>query len=90
VLSYSKPNGFVASYDPKTKEVNILKDNLVFANGVQVDEEEKFLVVSDLGRMRLLKVIIKLAIKTLIMLSKGSPRRKKSGSLCQTYSRLHR
>ena len=42
-------------YDPVTDEVTVLARNLSFANGIGVDQEEKYLVVAETFRLALIK-----------------------------------
>lgn len=58
VLSH-EAGGRLFKYDPRTKDVALVKDGLVFANGVALSRNEDFLVVSDMGRYRLLKLALR-------------------------------
>ena len=55
LLSTGSPNGRVLRLDPETKESTLLLDGLVFANGVALSKDEDFLIVSDLGKLKLWK-----------------------------------
>lgn len=50
-----RPNGRLLAYDPKTKSVSLLMDNLYFANGVAVGPEDEFVLVVETGAYRVLK-----------------------------------
>jgi len=67
MLSYSSPSGQVLVYDPKTKSVEQLLNNLVFANGIVLSDDETSVLVSDLGRMRILRVINMQQLKTKLL-----------------------
>lgn len=46
-------------YDAKTKQNTVLIDNLIFANGVQLADDESFVLVNDLNRNRILRYYLK-------------------------------
>lgn len=48
-------NGFIAEHDPATGETRIIIDDLNFANGVAVSEDDQFLLVAETGSYRILK-----------------------------------
>ena len=43
----AKPHGQLLKYDPLLNETSILLDNLAFANGVALSQDEDFLVVCE-------------------------------------------
>mmetsp|Transcript_6871 Transcript_6871/g.7496 ORF Transcript_6871/g.7496 Transcript_6871/m.7496 type:complete len:412 (+) Transcript_6871:66-1301(+) len=47
--------GRLLRYDPSTDKVDILAENIWFANGIAVDKEEKFVMVSESSMARILK-----------------------------------
>ncbi len=49
----------LSRYDPKTKKSEVLLDNLVFANGITLSPREDFLLVNEIGKMRILKVSLR-------------------------------
>jgi len=50
-----RPNGRVLSYNPRTKETRLLVDQLYFANGVALDPEQRFLLICETGKYRVLR-----------------------------------
>ncbi len=54
-LMRSKRTGRLLRYDPVTDKVDILASNIWFANGVAVDEDETFVMISETSMGRLLK-----------------------------------
>lgn len=52
------PSGRLIKFDRKTKKTTVLLDRLYFANGVALSPNEDFVVVSELGRNRLIKYYI--------------------------------
>lgn len=50
-----RASGRLLEYDPTTNEVKVLMSNLRFANGVGVDKDEKYIVISETCRGRVLK-----------------------------------
>ena len=46
-------------YDPKTKMSETLLDDLYFANGIALSDNEDYLLVNDLARARVLKYHLK-------------------------------
>jgi len=51
----SKKSGRLLQYDPSTNKITILASNIWFANGVAVNANESFLMVSESSMMRILK-----------------------------------
>ncbi|XP_002277770.1 protein STRICTOSIDINE SYNTHASE-LIKE 4 [Vitis vinifera] len=51
----AKPHGQLLKYDPLLNETSILLDNLAFANGVALSQDEDFLVVCETWKFRCLK-----------------------------------
>jgi len=47
-----RPHGRLLSYDPKTKQTAVLMDDLCFANGVALSEDEDFLLLNETYRYR--------------------------------------
>lgn len=43
-------------YDPKTKKSTVLMKNLHFANGVQLSNDESFVLVSETAKSRVLRL----------------------------------
>ena len=54
-LAYPKSS----RYDPKTKMSETLLDDLYFANGIALSDNEDYLLVNDLARARVLKYHLK-------------------------------
>ena len=50
---------FIYRYDPKTKQSETLLDDLYFANGIALSDNEDYLLVNDLARGRILKYHLK-------------------------------
>ncbi|PPD98125.1 hypothetical protein GOBAR_DD04867 [Gossypium barbadense] len=57
-LSVMDSTGRLLKYDAKTKEVTVLLRNLSLAAGVAVDEEEKFVMVTDFTANRNRKITL--------------------------------
>ncbi|XP_034699827.1 protein STRICTOSIDINE SYNTHASE-LIKE 5-like [Vitis riparia] len=55
----AKPHGQLLKYDPLLNETSILLDNLAFANGVALSQDEDFLVVCETWKFRCLKYWLK-------------------------------
>ncbi|KAF0741436.1 adipocyte plasma membrane-associated protein-like isoform X2 [Aphis craccivora] len=51
--------GRVLKYDPKTKKNTVLMKNLQFANGVELSDDESFILVSETGKYRVHKYYLK-------------------------------
>ena len=49
----NRPNGRLFSYDPASKQLFLLLDNLYFANGVALSADESFLLVNETSRYRI-------------------------------------
>lgn len=58
-LLEAKPYGRVFVYDPKTKETDLLADELYFANGIALSKTEDFLLVNETYRYRITKLWLK-------------------------------
>ena len=54
-LLRGKKNGKLLRYDPKTEKVDILAEGIWFANGVAVDKDETFVIISETFSSRALK-----------------------------------
>ncbi len=50
-----RPNGRLLSYDPKRGKTELLLDKLYFANGVAVSPDQRFVLVVETGKYRVLK-----------------------------------
>eukprot|EP01083_Nonionella_stella_P240665 841148_1 len=50
-----KRTGRLLRYDPSSAKVDILASGIWFANGIAVDEEERFIMISETSMFRLLK-----------------------------------
>ncbi len=48
-------NGLIVAYDPTAGEARVLLDNLNFANGVAVSEDQQYLLIAETGSYRILK-----------------------------------
>jgi len=48
-------HGQIIKFDPRTRQARVIIDNLNFANGVAISEEQAFLLISELGSYRILK-----------------------------------
>ncbi|GMN52974.1 hypothetical protein TIFTF001_022118 [Ficus carica] len=51
----AKPHGQLLKYDPSTKQTSILLDDLGFANGVALSEDQDYLVICETWKFRCLK-----------------------------------
>lgn len=51
----NKASGRLIRYNPNTEKVDVLADGIAFANGVAVDESERFVLISETSRFRVLK-----------------------------------
>jgi sugar lactone lactonase YvrE len=51
-----RPNGRLLAYDPKTKQSRVVLDGLYFANGVAVSRDQSFVLLSETGKYRVLRV----------------------------------
>jgi sugar lactone lactonase YvrE len=58
-LLEARPHGRLLRYDPATRETRVVLDNLYFANGVALSQNEDFLVVSETYRYRLTRYWLK-------------------------------
>lgn len=58
-------------YDPVTDDVTVLARNLSFANGIGIDQEERYLVVAETFRLSLIKYY--LVDGTMEYIVKGDP-----------------
>jgi sugar lactone lactonase YvrE len=54
-----RPHGRLLRYEPATGATRVVADGLYFANGVQVDPEERYLLVAESFRFRLTRVWLK-------------------------------
>jgi sugar lactone lactonase YvrE len=54
-LSRGKPSGRLCEYNPKTGQVRVLQDQIHFCNGIGIDKDEQFLVVSETFGTNVLK-----------------------------------
>lgn len=54
-----RPTGRLFSYNPAEKETTLLADELYFANGVAVDEEENYVLICETGAYQIQKVWLK-------------------------------
>lgn len=54
-----KKSGRLLKYDPSTNKVTVLANDIWFANGVAVDEEEEFVMLSESSMFRILKYHLK-------------------------------
>lgn len=52
---FLNPSGRLMHFERKTKKVTVLVDRLFFGNGIVISPNEEFLVVSDLGRNKLIE-----------------------------------
>lgn len=57
----ANPSGRLVHYDRKLGKLTVLLDNLWFANGVALSPNEDFVIVSDLGRSKIVKYWLKTA-----------------------------
>lgn len=51
-----RPNGRLLAYDPRTKGTRVVLDGLYFANGVAVSPDQSFLLLSETGKYRVLRI----------------------------------
>ncbi|MGB7925927.1 MAG: SMP-30/gluconolactonase/LRE family protein [Pyrinomonadaceae bacterium] len=51
-----RPNGRLLAYDPRTKQTRVVLDGLHFANGVAVSADQSFVLVSETGKYRVMRV----------------------------------
>jgi sugar lactone lactonase YvrE len=51
-----RPNGRLLAYDPRTKRTRVVLDGLHFANGVAVSPDQSFVLISETGKYRVLRV----------------------------------
>ena len=58
-LMEAKPYGRLISYQPKTGETKVLLDNLYFANGAALSENEDFILVVETARYRVKRYWLK-------------------------------
>ncbi|MBM9546613.1 SMP-30/gluconolactonase/LRE family protein [Leptospira sp. 201903074] len=58
-LLEARPYGRVFVYDPKTKETELLADELYFANGIALSKNEDFLLVNETYRYKITKLWLK-------------------------------
>ena len=63
ILEFGSPSGRLLKYDPKTEKSQALIEGLAFANGVALTDDESFVMVSDIGKLRILKYYLKVAKK---------------------------
>ncbi|WND02139.1 SMP-30/gluconolactonase/LRE family protein [Temperatibacter marinus] len=54
-----KPNGRLIAYNPKTSTAHVLKDNLYFANGIALSQNEDFVLVNETWQYRITRVWLK-------------------------------
>ncbi|KAL1825340.1 hypothetical protein DCAR_0313492 [Daucus carota subsp. sativus] len=59
----AKPYGQLLKYDPLTKEVSLVLDNLGFANGVALSKDQDYLIVCESWKFRCLKYWLKSEIR---------------------------
>lgn len=52
-------DGRLLSYCPETKKIRVLLDGLHFANGIQTDKEENYVLINELAKARILKYHLK-------------------------------
>ncbi len=62
-LLESKPHGRFLSYDPTTGEVKVLLEDLYFANGVALSQQEDFVLINETYRYRIVRYWLKGAKK---------------------------
>ncbi len=51
-----RPNGRLLAYEPATKQTRLVLDGLYFANGVALSPDQSFVLVSETGKYRVLRV----------------------------------
>jgi len=56
---YADGTGRLLKYDPKTKKNTVLIKNIQFANGLELSDDESFLIISETGKYRVLKYYLK-------------------------------
>ena len=59
ILLEVKPDGGLYSYNPETKEVKTLIDSSFFGNGVAVSNDDKFVLMVDLTKYRIVRYWLK-------------------------------
>lgn len=59
ILLETKPDGGLYSYNPKTKQVKTLIDSSFFGNGVAVSQNDKFVLMVDLTKYRIVRYWLK-------------------------------
>ena len=55
----SDPTGRVLQIDLETRQVNVLKEGLNFANGIEIDSKGEYLLVTETGRAAIHKIFLK-------------------------------
>ena len=70
----NRPHGRLLRYDPATKETSTLLDELYFANGVALSQNEDFVLVAETYRFRIHAL--------LAQGRKGRPKSKHSSTIC--------
>lgn len=58
-LLAAKPHGRFMQYNPKTKEIKVLLDQLYFANGVALSQQEDFVLINETYRYRIRRYWLK-------------------------------
>lgn len=58
-LLESKPHGRFLSYDPATGKIMVLLENLYFANGVALSQQEDFVLINETYRYRIIRYWLK-------------------------------
>jgi sugar lactone lactonase YvrE len=51
-----RPNGRLLSFDPKSRQTSVVLDGLYFPNGVAVSKDQSFVLLSETGKYRVLRV----------------------------------
>ncbi len=51
-----RPNGRLLAFDPRTRQTRLVLDKIHFANGVAVSPDQSFVVISETGKYRVLRV----------------------------------
>lgn len=51
-----RPNGRLLAYDPRTRQTSVILSGLYFANGVAVSRDQSFVLLSETGKYRVLRV----------------------------------
>lgn len=54
-----RPNGRLLAFDPRTRQTRVVLDGLYFANGVAISPDQSFLLLSETGKYRVLRVWLK-------------------------------